>query len=71
VGVRVHVCKTYSGEVAKALVELVRLGLASSYASAVAQAVLEYHRRVIREDMELSRLRAISRAEADSDPENG
>ena len=57
VGARVHICKTYSGEVTKALLELVTLGLASSYASAVAQAVLEYHRRVIREDMELSRLR--------------
>ena len=61
-----HVCKTFRGEVAKALHEMVRRGLFSSYAGAVAQAILEYHRRIIEDDLRLSRLQAIS-AEPESE----
>jgi hypothetical protein len=56
-----HVCKTFTGDVAKALYELVRRGFFPSYSAAVAQAVVEYYRHVIREDLELSRLSAISK----------
>jgi hypothetical protein len=56
-----HVCKTFRGQVAKALDDMVnKRGLFSSYAGAVAQAILEYHRRIVEDDLKLSRLQAIS-----------
>jgi len=58
---RCHVCKTFRGDVAKALDELVnKRRVFSSYASAVAQAVIEYYKRFVREDLEISRLQAMS-----------
>jgi hypothetical protein len=57
-----HVCKTYGGEIAKALDYMVnQRKIFSSYASAVAQCVLDYYRRLVRDDLEISRLRAISK----------
>jgi len=56
-----HVCVTYRGEVAKALDELVnKRRIFSSYSAAVRQAVIDYYRRLIREDLEVLRLRSLS-----------
>jgi hypothetical protein len=57
-----HVCTTYAGEVAKALNELVnKRRIFPSYAAAVRQAVIDYYRRLLREDLELSRLASITK----------
>jgi Arc/MetJ-type ribon-helix-helix transcriptional regulator len=57
-----HVCATYTGEVAKALNELVnKRRIFSSYSAAVRQAVLDHYRRLVREELELSRLSRISK----------
>ena len=57
-----HVCATYGGEVAKALNELVnKRRIFSSYSAAVRQAIIDYYRRLVREDLEVSRFSAISK----------
>jgi hypothetical protein len=64
---RCHICKTFSGDIAKALDDMVnRRRLFSTYTAAVSQAVLDYYRRILRNDLELLHLRATSeRTESD------
>jgi len=58
---RVHVCKTYVGEIGKVLDDLVnRKRVFSSYTDAVGQAVLAYYRRFVEDELRLSRLQAVS-----------
>ena len=64
-----HVCKTYLGEIAEALDDVVNnRRLFPSYAAAVGQAVLEYHRRLLREDLQLRLLKASGEEREEDEP---
>jgi hypothetical protein len=60
-GPQCHLCKTFRGDIAIALDQMVnRRRLFSSYSDAAGQAILAYYHRVLEDDLKLSRLRALS-----------